>query len=137
MLALNGAILVIGARGDKCQGGTTGVQMREMASGDMVGPGRAARAPLVQRLASFPQPHEMVDDELKATFEQVEQTRFSVGTFEDIVLLDPDHRQPAALGVQRVPATGEFLLSWRAVPCEQRATRLASPLLEVQCRLLS
>src|ERR1700722_8214092 len=84
--------------------------MREVASGDVVGPSRAARTPLVQWPASFPKPHEMIDDELKAPLEQVEQACFAVWTLEDIVLLDPDHRQPATLGVERVQAMGMFLL---------------------------
>jgi hypothetical protein len=101
----------MGRAGDESQGGAAGVQMREVASGDVIGKRRATRATLVQRLAFLPQPHEVVDDELKATLEQVQQTRFAVRTVEDVVFLDSHHRQPSTLGVQRVsrPGGGFFL----------------------------
>lgn len=86
------------------------MQMGEVPSCNMVGPGRTTRATLVQRLARLPQPHEVVDDELMATLEQVQQARLAVRTLEDIILLDQDHWQSAALGVQRITTTGEFLL---------------------------
>src|SRR5215216_2555194 len=49
-------------------------------------------------------------DELAAPLEEVEQAGLAVRTLEDVLLLDPDHRQPAPFGVQRVPLPGEFLL---------------------------
>jgi len=52
----------------------------------------------------------VADDELPAPLEQVEQASLAVRTLEDVLLLDPDHRQPAALGVQLVLPPGELLL---------------------------
>ena len=53
--------------------------------------------------------HEVVDDELAATIEQIEQARPAVRAFEPVVLVDPHHRQPAALCGQRVSRTGRCL----------------------------
>jgi hypothetical protein len=55
--------------------------------------------------------HEVVDDELSASLEQVKQARLSVGTIENVILFDPHHWQPAALRIQRVtrPGGGLFL----------------------------
>jgi hypothetical protein len=52
----------------------------------------------------------MRDDQLAAAFEQVEQRRGAVGSLEHVLLLDRDHRQHAALHVQRVAAAGQLLL---------------------------
>jgi hypothetical protein len=54
--------------------------------------------------------HEVPDDQLAAAFEQVEQRRVAIGPLEHVLLLDRDHRQHAALGVQRVAAAGQLLL---------------------------
>jgi hypothetical protein len=54
--------------------------------------------------------HEVVEDELAAALEQVEEALGTVRPLEDVVLVDPDHRQPAALGGQRVPRPGGLLL---------------------------
>jgi hypothetical protein len=53
--------------------------------------------------------HEVVEDELAASSEQIEQARLAVGAVEDIVLVDLDHGEPAALGGQRVSRPGGFL----------------------------
>jgi hypothetical protein len=50
--------------------------------------------------------HEVVNDELRAPFEQIEQISLAVRSLEHIVLVDPDHRQPAALRGQRVSRAG-------------------------------
>jgi hypothetical protein len=52
----------------------------------------------------------VIDDELSATLEEVEQPGRAAGTIEDIVLVDHHHRQPTALRVQRIPMTAERLL---------------------------
>jgi hypothetical protein len=52
----------------------------------------------------------MIDDQLSASVEQFEQARLVLGTLEDVVLLDPDHRQPAALGGKCVSRPGGLLL---------------------------
>ena len=52
---------------------------------------RAARAALVPARVE----HEVVDDELAAALEQVEQARLAVRALEDVVLVDLDHRQLA------------------------------------------
>ena len=100
MRALNGAILAKGARETSARLVLRACRWVRWPSCDMVGPCRAARATLVQRLAGVPQPHEVIDDELKAVLEQIEQTRLAIGAFEDVVLLDPDHREPAATNEQ-------------------------------------
>jgi len=50
------------------------------------------------------------DDELAAAVEEVEQTGLAVRALEDVVLVDLDHRQSAALRVERVASPGELLL---------------------------
>jgi hypothetical protein len=52
----------------------------------------------------------VADDQLAATLEQVEQARPPGRTLEDVVLVDLDHRQHAALGVERVAPAGQLLL---------------------------
>jgi hypothetical protein len=52
----------------------------------------------------------MADYQLAAALEQVEQARFAIRSFEYILLFDPDHRQPAALGAHGVALPGQFLL---------------------------
>jgi hypothetical protein len=83
-----------------------GVQMLQQAVGDLVGAGRAARAALVPARTE----HEVADDGLPPTVEQVEQARLALRSLEDVVLDDLDHRQHAALDVQRVALPGELLL---------------------------
>ena len=54
--------------------------------------------------------HEVVDDELTPALEQVEQPGLTFGAVEDVLLVDLDHRQLAALSVHRVALAGELLL---------------------------
>jgi hypothetical protein len=54
--------------------------------------------------------HEVVDDELRAALEQVEQRPRAVGALELVGLCDLDHRELAALGVEPVALAGEVLL---------------------------
>ena len=73
---------------------------------DIVDDHRAARAGIgITRLQ-----HVVVDDELAAAVEQVEQAHLSVWPLEGVPLLDADHRQPPALGRQRVPGPSGLLL---------------------------
>jgi hypothetical protein len=72
---------------------------------DLVGAGRATRTPLVP----FGREHEVVDDELATPLEQIDEARLAIRTVEKVLLVDLHHRQPAALGVQRVSLLGEFL----------------------------
>src|SRR5215469_13550082 len=51
-----------------------------------------------------------VDDQLAAIFEQVEEARFTLWTFELIRLLNRRPRHPPTLGRQPVPSSGEGLL---------------------------
>ena len=53
---------------------------------------------------------EAVDDQLPASLEEVEKAELAVRPLEAVLLLDPDHGQPAALSRERVPRTGELLL---------------------------
>src|SRR5438067_12412650 len=46
--------------------------------------------------------HEVIEEQLPAALEEVEQRRLSVRTVEDVALVDPDHRQPATLRRDRV-----------------------------------
>src|SRR3954469_4696121 len=82
------------------------MQVLEETVRDLVGPGRATRAALLP----FGREHEVADNELATPLKQVEQAGLPVRTLEDVLLLDPDHRQPAALSVQFVPLPGEFFL---------------------------
>jgi hypothetical protein len=73
---------------------------------DIVDDHRAARAGIgITRLQ-----HVVVDDELAAAVEQVEQAHLAVWTLEGVLLLDPDHRQPPALRCQRIPGPSGLLL---------------------------
>src|SRR6516225_9392355 len=54
----------------------------------------------------FGSEHEVIDDELAVSLEQVEQTRLPVRTLEDVVFLDLHHRLPA-------PRRGQGILGTR------------------------
>src|SRR5262249_3956767 len=73
---------------------------------DMVGPERAAHAAF---LPSRPE-HEMLDDQLAASAEEVGERLLSVGSVEHVSLLDLHPRQLAPLGAQAIAQPGEFLL---------------------------
>jgi hypothetical protein len=55
-------------------------------------------------------PHEVIDDELAALFEQIEQGRGPARPGKGVLLLDLDHWQRTAAGVNRVFHAGELLL---------------------------
>jgi hypothetical protein len=68
----------------------------------------------------------MLQHELAAAVKQVEQARAAARALEDVILVDAHHRQPAAVGVQRIPLPGELLFpgdlrtfsqSWRDTTC--------------------
>jgi len=62
--------------------------------------------------------HKVVDDELASSLEQVEEADLAVWSIEDVILLDPDHRQPAAFGGQRVARTrGGLLFHEQLIAC--------------------
>ena len=82
------------------------VQVLEQTVGHLVRPGRAARAAVVPARVE----HEVLHDQLSAPFEEVGQRRLSLRSFEDVVLLDPHHRELSALGVEGVPRPRHGLL---------------------------
>src|SRR5690242_15249990 len=53
--------------------------------------------------------HEMVEDELAAAIEQVDEAGVPIGALKGIVFLDPDHRQPAALCGEGIARAGGCL----------------------------
>jgi hypothetical protein len=52
----------------------------------------------------------VVEEQLPASLEEIEQRRLALRPVEDVLLLDVHARQPAALGRERVPRAGGFLL---------------------------
>jgi len=52
----------------------------------------------------------MAEDQLAPGAEEIEQARLALGPREDVRLRDLDHRQAAALGVERVAGPGQLLL---------------------------
>jgi hypothetical protein len=80
------------------------VQVGEVA--DAVGQERAGLAALFPVRVE----HEVVDQQLTAALEQVEQAGLAVRALEDVFLVNLDDRQLAPLSVQRVSLPGEFLL---------------------------
>ena len=52
----------------------------------------------------------MVEDELSAAIEQIDQPRLAVRTLEDVALVDLDHGEPTALGRERVSCARMRLL---------------------------
>src|SRR5918996_6493321 len=72
---------------------------------DLVDEHRAAIAALVLVRPE----HEVVEEQLPAPLEEVEQARRAVPAVEDVVLIDPDHRQTATLGGECVSCPGGFL----------------------------
>src|SRR5437899_12233274 len=72
---------------------------------DLVDEHRAAVA--ARRLAGAE--HEVVEDELTAPLEEVDEARFAVRALKRVVPFDPDHRQAAALGGARVSRPGRLL----------------------------
>jgi hypothetical protein len=84
------------------------VQMGEVAN--VVNEQRTAGAARFRPALDARGEHKVVDDQLAAAIEQIEQGRLAVRALEDVLLLDPDHREPASLCGKRVARSGEFLL---------------------------
>jgi len=53
----------------------------------------------------------VLQDELPAALEEVEQLHLALRALEDVGLVDPHHRQAAAVGVESVPCRGQLLLA--------------------------
>src|SRR6266536_466927 len=64
---------------------------------DLVDERRAARA----RQIPVVEPHQVVDDQLTAALEEIEQARLPFRPIEDVLLLDLDHRRRSALSASR------------------------------------
>jgi hypothetical protein len=95
--------------------GVARVEVGEVA--DVVGDHRAAVAARRRPAVYARREHEVVDDQLAAAVEQVEQARPATGPLEHIVLLDAHHWQAPALGGQRVTsASGLLLLRQQTLP---------------------
>jgi len=74
----------------------------------------------VAALVPFRVEHEVVDDELAAALEQVEQSHAAVRAFEAVRLLDLDHRQPPTFDAQLVSRSGSrFLLGQQLLASHQ------------------
>src|SRR5207248_5090630 len=71
----------------------------------MIGQIRAAFATLFPARAE----HEMINNQLAASLEQIGQRLFSVWSVEDILLVDLDHRELAPCRTKRVTLASEFL----------------------------
>jgi hypothetical protein len=81
------------------------VQVRQVT--EIVEGVRAARAPVIPTRVE----HEVLDDQLPATLEQVQQCGRTVGALKGVLLLDLDHRQRLTLGTKCIARSGGFLLS--------------------------
>jgi len=66
--------------------------------------------------------HEMIDDQLTAALEQIEQACLAIGTSKTFIY--PDHWHPATLGIHTIAVFRKFLSSARST-FAQRATLLA------------
>jgi hypothetical protein len=53
--------------------------------------------------------HEVVDEQLSAALEQIEQGGLAVRALEHVRLVDEDARQPATLGGERIACARGFL----------------------------
>jgi hypothetical protein len=78
------------------------VEVLEEPRRQLVGAGAAARAPVLPGRLE----HEVVDDQLRPTLEQVEQADRPLRALERVLLHDLDHGEAAARDVQRVSAGG-------------------------------
>src|ERR1700730_8311703 len=96
------------ARGRARDGDEADVAVIEMDDDavEIVGPERTALAALVPTRVE----HEMENDQLLASVEQLGQGLPAAAAVENIVLLDPLPRQLAALPAQLIAQPGEFLL---------------------------
>jgi hypothetical protein len=60
--------------------------------------------------------HHVLHDQLRLAVEQVREVHDAVRALEDVVLLDPDHRQPPPVRVEPVAIAGRLLLPGQQVP---------------------
>src|SRR3989338_6214934 len=79
---------------------------------DMVGQERTARAALLPAGAE----HEVVNDQLAASGEEIDETLGTLPALEDIRLVDPDPGQRPAFGAQLVALAGEGLFLVQQLP---------------------
>ena len=77
--------------------------------GDLVGPQGTATASMVRPAVHAGLEKGAVDDQLVPALEQVEQTRFALGSIELVLLLYGQPRHPPTLGGQRVTGAGQLL----------------------------
>lgn len=101
-----GLELVQRRAGDVDERGVAHVQVPLESVGHLVGFGGTARAALVP----VRREHEVVDEQLATSVEQVEQRGLAVRTLDDVLPVDLDHREPAPVCVERVARRREFLL---------------------------
>src|ERR1700730_9035036 len=78
-------------------------EMRERAV-DMIGQERATRTTLLP----FRTEHEVIDNQLAASVEEIRKTLFSFGAIEDVLLRDFDPWELSALCTERVSPTCKF-----------------------------
>ena len=84
------------------------MQMGKQAIGHLVGRRGTARTAFVPARVE----HEVADDELASSEEEIEQAGGTIQSFEGIILLDLDHRQLAAPDVQRIAGPRHFLFGF-------------------------
>src|ERR1700747_96124 len=90
------------------ESGIARVESIKVATRDFVRPPRTARARIIQWLTFLPSPHEMINDELEASGEEVEQRFGIVGAVKDVFFLNVDHRQLPSRGIKPVTSPREF-----------------------------
>src|SRR6516162_1957289 len=81
--------------------------------------------------------HKMIDDELGMILEKVTQAGRTLRTFENILLLDLDHGELAALGAELVTPTGELLLSCKQLFSRRQPLSLRHDVRMIHIGLLS
>jgi len=91
---------------DHGERGLAGGQVRQRARGEIVAGSRATRAARVPARVEY----EVLHRQLATAAEHVEQARAAVRAVYQMLLVNAHHRPPAAVGVQRIPLAGEFLL---------------------------
>src|SRR5262245_65005103 len=103
---------------------------------DVVGRPGATRAALLPSRTE----HEVVDDELAASLEEVAEGFLAVRSLEQVGLVDPDPGQLAPLGAQAIAQMGQFLLlaqellAGRKPLVARHDSRLAHLALSSSCR---
>ena len=80
--------------------------MGEQPAGQLVDAGGAAGA----RRVPVRVEHDVLDDQLRGVPEQAGQRGRALRAVEPVLLVDPDHGQPAPFRVERVAASGVLLL---------------------------